>query len=1205
MNTRRFRMLRLFLSLFVLVGIFGVTGATGGGSRSTASVAGDYVPGELLVKFRSGVAPAPARGAAGVDMGVASLNALAAQYGVTAVEPLFAGVSASSANLEQVYKLALAPTADVLAAAETLSLDPNVVYAEPNYVLRVSQAPEPVEGSQPQPVEPLPVQALDVQSLVAKANATGNIRIIVGLRAASLPATAELNTETETAYRASIAQAQRNLLTELSGYQVDNVVEIKFIPYMGMVVDASTLQRLAMLPEVMSIEEDIPMSLASTEAPLAPELSESTAIVGAKEAWKQGYTGAGWTVVVLDTGVDKTHPFLKGKVVSEACYSSQGTSGGATYRSLCHGSTDTNPITATTALDSAKPCPSGLAGLLGFGRCEHGTHVAGIVAGKNNDVSGIAPDATLIAVQVFSQLVQPQQVDLIVWYSSDVIRGLERVYELRSTYKIAAVNMSFGTYGQKRPNQNDCDIQANSESNPATTKSLKAAIDQLKEVGIPTIVASGNDGFSDGISYPACISSAISVGSTDDGSRSTERDSISYTFPNGGGSNSANFLSLVAPGQWIYSSVPSGKYDSFAGTSMAAPHVAGAWAILKQRAPNATVDQVLWALTSTGTPIKDARNQITKPRIQVDAAVKAVLGGLFIPDGPTVNFGLRPLGLTAVEAFSVNNTTVYTVEIVSTSVTHQPFSFLGGVYPGNGATCSTVIPAQAACTIAIAFAPTQTVPTSSQVQLVYRRQGDTQLFTTTLQMSGVGGGPPVNATDPLFLTQYGLNNTGQTGGVADADIDAPEAWGIGTGSTGTMIAVIDTGVYYTHDDLNDGRVRTDIDWDYVNNDNDALDDNGHGTHVAGIIAAETNNGFGTAGVMWQARILPLKVCNSRGSCNSDHIAQAIKYAANQGARVINMSLGGSCSSVIADAMNYAHFDKGAVVVAAAGNNGSGVNFPAKHDLAIAVGATDKSDKIASFSSRGDGLDVMAPGVSIMSTVPKNGHDTLSGTSMASPYVAGVAGLLLAQRPNLTNEQVRDILRGSADDLGTVGKDSTYGYGRANAFKALQMPAPSNPTASLRADCGCPAVTAARDSTDGLGLLSNLRTLRDQVFTQNPGQRWARIYYEHQFEVGWLVLSNAELRGDVLAGWREFDPVFRALIDPSAPSVTLTPELIAAARRVMVEGVAGNASSEVHDVIVEEWNRVNPDRFAGWDVRDVWEQLRKENGPKVHLPVVRH
>ena len=222
-------------------------------------------------------------------------------------------------------------------------------------------------------------------------------------------------------------------------------------------------------------------------------------------------------------------------------------------------------------------------------------------------------------------------------------------------------------------------------------------------------------------------------------------------------------------------------------------------------------------------------------------------------------------------------------------------------------------------------------------------------------------------SDALFAQQWALNNTGQTGGTADADIDAPEAWDVITGSTDILIAVVDTGVDYTHPDLSDGRVRTDIDRDFVNNDNDAKDDQGHGTHVAGIIAAAAN-GSGTVGILWQASILPVKVLSAQGSGSADQVAQGIQYAADQGARVINMSLGAPlCSQTIADAVNYA-FDKGAVIVAAAGNDGSVVGYPARHERVVAVAATDSKDRRATFSNRGPEVDVAAPGVAILSTV---------------------------------------------------------------------------------------------------------------------------------------------------------------------------------------------------------------------------------------------
>lgn len=467
----------------------------------------------------------------------------------------------------------------------------------------------------------------------------------------------------------------------------------------------------------------------------------------------------------------------------------------------------------------------------------------------------------------------------------------------------------------------------------------------------------------------------------------------------------------------------------------------------------------------------------------------------------------------------------------------------------------------------------------------------------------------ISSDDSYFEHQWGLHNSGQTGGTYDADIDAPEAWEITTGSDSVVIGVIDTGVDYNHVDLNDGRVLIDIDKDFVNDDDDAMDDNGHGTHVAGTIAAETNNGVGVAGVMWKARILPLKVCNSRGGCNSDDVAAAIRYAADNGANVINMSLGGySCSTTIADAVNYAYFDKGVVIIAAAGNSGGSIAYPAKLTPVIATGAIDHNDIRAFFSSYGDKLDVVAPGVGIWSTVPNGGYDSLSGTSMASPHVAGVAGLLLAQRLDLTNDQVREILRQSADDLGESGFDRFYGFGRVNAAQALTTDTPSEAETPEQAECPlsvCGASVAVAGEADGESILGNLRSVRDQVFTQDPGQRWVDIYYQHQFEVAWLVMTDSQIRSDALAGFRAFEPVFRALLseDSNDSPVMLTPELIETAERALM-GVAEESSSEVREDILREWEKVKPDRFIGWDVQDVWNQLILENQSNMlYLPLV--
>lgn len=225
------------------------------------------------------------------------------------------------------------------------------------------------------------------------------------------------------------------------------------------------------------------------------------------------------------------------------------------------------------------------------------------MAGKSASFSGVAKDANLIAMQVSSKLTNSQacggSAPCTTIFTSDWIKGLERVLALKNSFSIAAVNMSLG--GVRYYSQLACD-----NANLAA----KAVIDNLRSVGIPTIVSSGNDGYFDSLRFPACISSAVSVGST------TLLDQISFF------SNSAPFLNLIAPGSQIYSSVPGGAYAFKSGTSMAAPHVAGAWAVLKQQQPSGDVTTLLNALTHTGTYILDPLNSVSKPRINLDKALQ-------------------------------------------------------------------------------------------------------------------------------------------------------------------------------------------------------------------------------------------------------------------------------------------------------------------------------------------------------------------------------------------------------------------------------------------------------------------------------------------------------------------------------------------------------------------------------------------------------
>jgi len=282
-------------------------------------------------------------------------------------------------------------------------------------------------------------------------------------------------------------------------------------------------------------------------------------------------------------------------------------------------------------------------------------------------------------------------------------------------------------------------------------------------------------------------------------------------------------------------------------------------------------------------------------------------------------------------------------------------------------------------------------------------------------------------------------------------IQAPAAWDETTGGSDVIIAIIDTGVDLNHPDLNDKIMAG---WDFVNDDGIAQDDHGHGTHVAGIAAAETNNNQGVAGVSWGARIMPIKVLDKNGNGYYSNVAEGVLYACNHGAQIINLSLGGSePSNTLRDALQQAH-GQGCLIAAAAGNDGhSSVDYPAKYVQAIAVAATDRNDQRAYFSDYGPEIDVAAPGVEIYSTLwtPPNNHTYgyKMGTSMSVPHVAGLAALLWSVCPELTNTEVRSVIESTAKDLGSPGWDPYYGYGRIDAEKAIEYAGPP-PTLTVSA-----------------------------------------------------------------------------------------------------------------------------------------------------------
>lgn len=303
--------------------------------------------------------------------------------------------------------------------------------------------------------------------------------------------------------------------------------------------------------------------------------------------------------------------------------------------------------------------------------------------------------------------------------------------------------------------------------------------------------------------------------------------------------------------------------------------------------------------------------------------------------------------------------------------------------------------------------------------------------------------------DPYFDVQWGMLN-----------IRAPEAWDVTNGAAATTVAILDTGIDQDHEDL--AKVISNANF----TSSGTVDDNyGHGTHVGGIAAAATNNGKGVAGVGYACSLMNVKVLGDNGSGYDSWVANGIVWAADNGADVINMSLGGSYpSSTLEAAVNYA-WGKGVVVVAAAGNDGdTNPEYPAAYQNCIAVVATDQNDSKAGFSNYGDWVDIAAPGVNTFSTLPNHRHRLqgfagrdygyLSGTSMASPHAAGAAALVVAagitdsNGNGRVNDEVRQVLEGTAKDLGDPGKDQVYGYGLVDAAAAVTAVAPPGPSVNV-------------------------------------------------------------------------------------------------------------------------------------------------------------
>lgn len=484
-------------------------------------------------------------------------------------------------------------------------------------------------GTRGAPANPSPdsrLARLDLRATVASeeqfaplraiAAAEGSVRVIVGLRIL-FRAEGALDGAGVRQQRAQIRSAGDRVIAALrgTGYRVTG--RFRFTPSIALELSPEALDAVERSGSAGRIQEDEAYS---------PTLASSTKVIEATETASVGWDGTGQTIAILDTGIQKTHKFLRNvtggsKVVGEACYSGGGD---------CPGGG-----TQSTAAGSGVNCTYAVSG------CRHGTHVAGIAAGRGGTgtgttMNGVAPGASLYSIQVYSRFDGVDCSDAgedpcALSFVSDQVKGLERVFAVRSSFNFAAVNMGLG---------------AGNFPDPCDSEAQKPAIDNLRSVGIATVVPSGNDGFTGAVNSPGCISTAITVGSTND------QDTVSLF------SNSATMVDFFAPGESITSSVPTGTgpggtdFDVFDGTSMSTPHVAGAWAVVKDAlGTGGTVTQIEATFDDTGKPVTDgfANPPITRSRIKVLSAAAWLTDsgfkGAFNLTGPGVNVRSNGTGL--------------------------------------------------------------------------------------------------------------------------------------------------------------------------------------------------------------------------------------------------------------------------------------------------------------------------------------------------------------------------------------------------------------------------------------------------------------------------------------------------------------------------------------------------------------------------------
>jgi thermitase len=332
--------------------------------------------------------------------------------------------------------------------------------------------------------------------------------------------------------------------------------------------------------------------------------------------------------------------------------------------------------------------------------------------------------------------------------------------------------------------------------------------------------------------------------------------------------------------------------------------------------------------------------------------------------------------------------------------------------------------------------------------------------------------PAATVSDPNYSNSWALPK-----------IQAPTAWDTANGS-GVVIAILDTGVDGNHPDLKPNLVPG---WNIFNNNSDTSDPHGHGTWVSGAAGMAANNGTGSAGVAWGAKIMPVRIADANAYAYWSTVAQGINWAADKGAKVANVSYNGvSGSSTVQSAANYMR-SKGGVVVVAGGNSGGLENISA-NDALLSVAATDSNDAKASFSSYGNYIDLAAPGVSIYTTTVGGGYSNANGTSFASPIVAATAALMMSANSKLTPGDIDKIFKSTSIDLGTAGFDQYFGYGRIDAAKAVAA-AKSTSTTTTTADTQAPTISIASPTA---GSVSGVVAV-DVKYSDNVGVTRVELY----------------------------------------------------------------------------------------------------------------